>query len=388
MSELLEKGHARVNWIRSRMQLLRNIQLLFEQEKPFNNITIGVSLHLEPKTAVLLETLKIGGAKIVGTGNLGSTQDDIVEVLKSWGMTIYGHRNTKVKQHLDNIAKIVSAKPDLLLDNGADLVEIAIKNNLDDTILGGTEETTSGDDKLRAKFDGKVNFPIIVINDSPLKRIVENKHAVGQGNVESIMRMTNLMINGRRFVIVGYGWCGRGMAQYIKSFGGRVSVVEIDPIKKLEAIMDGFRVDTIENLSSWGQFFCTATSCEAVIGVKQFLLMPDGAILANSGHFPNEIDVDSLRGLSVEIVRIGPDLEEFELPNGRKLILLAGGQMIQLAGTEPKGNSIEAMDLGFMLQALSLELIARAPQTLKNGPQRVPLNINNRIAELMVANFG
>ena len=181
---------------------------------------------------------------------------------------------------------------------------------------------------------------------------------------------------------------GRGMAQYIKSFGGRVSVVEIDPIKKLEAIMDGFRVDTIENLSSWGQFFCTATSCEAVIGVKQFLLMPDGAILANSGHFPNEIDVDSLRELSVEIVRIGPDLEEFELPNGRKLILLAGGQMIQLAGTEPKGNSIEAMDLGFMLQALSLELIARAPQTLKNGPQRVPLNINNRIAELMVANFG
>ena len=204
MNELLKKGHARVNWIRSRMQLLRNIQLLFEKEKPFNNITIGVSLHLEPKTAVLLETLKIGGAKIVGTGNLGSTQDDIVEVLKSWGMTIYGHRNTKVKQHLNNIAKIVSAKPDLLLDNGADLVEIAIKHNLDDTILGGTEETTSGDDKLRAKFDGKVNFPIIVINDSPLKRIVENKHAVGQGNVESIMRMTNLMINGRRFVIVGY----------------------------------------------------------------------------------------------------------------------------------------------------------------------------------------
>ena len=387
MNELLEKGQSRVNWIRSRMQLLRNVQEVFEREKPFKNKTIGVSLHLEPKTAVLLETLKIGGAKIVGTGNLGSTQDDIVEVLKSWGMTIYGERSTDKEEHLRNVAKTVSAKPDLLLDNGADLVELAIKNNLDGNISGGTEETTSGDDKLRAKFDGKINFPIIVINDSPLKQIVENKHAVGQGNVESIMRMTNLMINGRRFVIVGYGWCGRGMAQYIKSFGGRVSVVETDPIKKLEAIMDGFRVDTIKNLSSWGQFFCTATSRETVIGVDDFLLMPNGAILANSGHFPNEIDVSALRVLAVNTIKFGSDIEEFELPNGRKLILLAGGQMVQLAGTEPKGNSIEAMDLGFMLQALSLELMARDPQSLINGPQPVPIDINNRIAELMVASF-
>ena len=387
MNELLEKGQSRVNWIRSRMQLLRNVQEVFEREKPFKNKTIGVSLHLEPKTAVLLETLKIGGAKIVGTGNLGSTQDDIVEVLKSWGMTIYGERSTDKEEHLRNVAKTVSAKPDLLLDNGADLVELAIKNNLDGTIFGGTEETTSGDDKLRTKFLNKINFPIIVINDSPLKRIVENQHAVGQGNVESIMRMTNLMINGRRFVIVGYGWCGRGMAHYLRSFGGRVSIVEIDPIKNLEAIMDGFRVDTMKNLASWGQFFCTATSRESVISTEEFNMMPDGAILANSGHFPNEINVEALRKLAINIVKIGADLEEFELPNGRKLILLAGGQMIELAGTEPKGNSIEAMDLGFMLQALSLELISKNPEVLKNGPQPVPVNINNRIAQLMVENF-
>ena len=387
MNELLEKGQSRVNWIRSRMQLLRNVQEVFEREKPFKNKTIGVSLHLEPKTAVLLETLKIGGAKIVGTGNLGSTQDDIVEVLKSWGMTIYGERSTDKEEHLSNVAKTVSAKPDLLLDNGADLVELAIKNNLDETIFGGTEETTSGDDKLRTKFLDKIKFPIIVINDSPLKRIVENQHAVGQGNVESIMRMTNLMINGRRFVIVGYGWCGRGMAHYLRSFGGRVSIVEIDHIKNLEAIMDGFRVDTMKNLASWGQFFCTATSRESVISTEEFNMMPDGAILANSGHFPNEINVEALRKLAINIVKIGADLEEFELPNGRKLILLAGGQMIELAGTEPKGNSIEAMDLGFVLQALSLELISKYPEVLKNGPQPVPVNINNRIAQLMVENF-
>tara|TARA_Y100000739_G_scaffold179392_1_gene157408 strand:+ start:1176 stop:2342 length:1167 start_codon:yes stop_codon:yes gene_type:complete len=387
MNDLLEKGQARVDWIRSRMQLLRNVQETFKRERPFSNKTIGVSLHLEPKTAVLLETLKVGGARIVGTGNLGSTQDDIVEVLKSWGMTIYGARSTDKEEHLRNIAKTVSVRPDLLLDNGADLVECAIKNNLTSYILGGTEETTSGDDKLRAKFINKINFPIIVINDSPLKRIVENQHAVGQGNVESIMRMTNLMINGRRFVIVGYGWCGRGMAHYIKSFGGRVSIVEIDPVKNLEAVMDGFRVDTMKNLASWGQFFCTATSRESVISVEEFNRMPDGSILANSGHFPDEINVNALRELAVNVNSIGSDLEEFELPNGKKLILLAGGQMIELAGTEPKGNSIEAMDLGFMLQALSLELLAKDSQILSNGPQSVPTAINHKVAELMVESF-
>lgn len=387
MNDLLEKGEARINWIRSRMQLLRNVQEIFKREQPFSKKTIGVSLHLEPKTAVLLETLKIGGARIVGTGNLGSTQDDIVEVLKSWGMTIYGERSTDKEEHLRNVAKTVFAKPDLLLDNGADLVESAIKNNLVSSISGGTEETTSGDDKLRTKFVNTVNFPIIVINDSPLKRIVENQHAVGQGNVESIMRMTNLMINGRRFVIVGYGWCGRGMAHYLKSFGGRVSIVEIDPIKNLEAVMDGFRVDTMKNLATWGQFFCTATSRESVISTDEFNQMSDGAILANSGHFPDEINVRALRELAVNVTSIGLDLEEFEFSNGKKLILLAGGQMIELAGTEPKGNSIEAMDLGFMLQALSLELLAADTHSLCNGPQAVPMAINNKVAELMVSNF-
>ena len=387
MSDLLQKGLGRVNWMQSRMQLLRNVQDTFKFEKPFKNKTIGVSLHLEPKTAVLLQTLQLGGARIVGTGNLGSTQDDIVEVLKHWGMIIFGKRSVTAKEHLSNVSKVVASKPDLLLDNGADLVELAIQNNLHESICGGTEETTSGHDKLISKLNNNINFPIIVINDSPLKRIVENQHAVGQGNVESLMRMTNLMINGRRFVVVGYGWCGRGMAQYLRSFGGRVSIVEVDPIKNLEAVMDGFRVDTMDKLASWGQFFCTATSRASVISTKEFNIMPNGAILANSGHFPDEINVEALKKLSVNCVKIGQDLEEFELPNGHKLILVADGQMIELAGTEPKGNSIEAMDLGFMLQALCLELILKNPDMLRSGPQAVPMNINNRIAQLMVENF-
>lgn len=387
MNALLEQGLARIDWIRSRMKLLERVRLDFTVRQPFKGLTIGVSLHLEPKTAVLIETLAAGGAKIVGTGNYGSTQDDVVAALQDWGLTIYGRRAVSWDEHLANVRKVVEHKPDILLDNGADLVALAIETGIASKIRGGTEETTSGDDRLRAEFPGKVPFPVIVINDSPLKQIVENKHAVGQGNVESIMRMTNLMINGRRFVIVGYGWCGRGMAQYIKAFGGLVAVAELDPIKQLEAVMDGFRVAPLEELAPWGQFFCTATARERVISSAAFALMPDGAILANSGHFPTEIDTDALRREAASVKRMGPMIEEFTMADGRRLILLTEGRMIELAGVEAKGNSIEAMDLGFMLQALSLERVAVAPESLNHGPQAVPKDINNRIARQMVADF-
>ncbi|MCR9138208.1 MAG: adenosylhomocysteinase [Alphaproteobacteria bacterium] len=387
MTDLLAKGLARIDWIRSRMALLAQTRDAFARSQPFAGQTIGVSLHLEPKTAVLLETLAAGGAKIVGTGNLGSTQDDVVEALRHWGMTIYGQREVSRNEHLDNVMRVVQSKPDLLLDNGADLVALALKNHLAGSIRGGTEETTSGDDRLRSDLAGEVSFPILVINDSPLKRIVENQHAVGQGNVESIMRMTNLMINGRRFVVVGYGWCGRGMAQYIRSFGGQVAIVETDPIKQLEAVMDGFRVGSLEALAPWGQFFCTATAREGVVGRKAFAKMQSGAVLANSGHFPTEIDTEALRADAVNIRQMGPSIEEFEMADGRCLILLAGGQMIELAGVEPKGNSIEAMDLGFMLQSLCLQRVNEQPESLTPGPQAVPDDINRTIAAAMVREF-
>jgi adenosylhomocysteinase len=387
MDALLEQGLNRIEWIRSRMSLLKRVRADFEARKPFAGRTIGVSLHLEPKTAVLIETLAAGGARIVGTGNYGSTQDDVVAALKHWGLTIYGTREVSWDEHLGNVRKVVEHEPDILLDNGADLVALAIETGLADKIRGGTEETTSGDDRMRAEFPGKVPFPVIVINDSPLKQIVENKHAVGQGNVESIMRMTNLMINGRRFVIVGYGWCGRGMAQYIRAFGGQVAVVEKDPIKQLEAVMDGFRVATLDQLAPWGQFFCTATARERVVSSAAFAKMPDGAILANSGHFPTEIDTEALRKDAASVRRLGTMIEEFTMADGRRLILLTEGRMIELAGVEAKGNSIEAMDLGFMLQALSLERVTKAPETLVSGPQAVPTDINRTIAAQMVADF-
>jgi adenosylhomocysteinase len=385
---LLERGRERVEWIRSRMNLLAGVRSTFEESKPFEGRTIGVSLHIEPKTVVLLETLAAGGARIVGTGNYGSTQDDMVAVLQAQGMEIFGRRDVTHDEHLRNVDDVLRARPDILLDNGADLNAAAVRLGLETGIRGATEETTSGGDRLRRDYRGKVPFPVIVINDSPLKQIVENKHAVGQGAVESLMRTTNLIINGRRFVVVGYGWCGRGIAQYLKAFGGLVGVVEIDPIKALEAVMDGCMVGPLNKLAPWGQFFITATARERVVGAEALDLIADGAVLCNCGHFDTEIDVTALRGHAVSSRRLGDTIEQFQMPDGRSLTLLSEGRMVNLAGAEPKGNSIESMDLGFMLQALSLERVVTAPATLDRGPQAVPADINDTIARRMLVSMG
>lgn len=385
---LLEKGRERLEWVRSRMVMLAGLRAEFEATKPFAGRSIGVSLHIEPKTAVLIETLAVGGATIVGTGNYGSTQDDIVAALRAQGLTIFGRRDVTHEEHLSNVDKVALARPDMLLDNGADLNAAALRLGLEAGVRGATEETTSGGDRLRRDYRGKVPFPVIVINDSPLKQIVENKHAVGQGAVESLMRLTNLMINGRRFVVVGYGWCGRGIAHYLKALGGLVGVVEIDPIKALEAVMDGCKVGPLSELASWGQFFVTATARERVVGAEAFDLMADGVVLANCGHFDTEIDVAALRARAASSKRLDDAIEQFRMPDGRVLTLLSGGRMANLAGAEPKGNSIESMDLGFMLQALSLQRIATAPEGLERGPQPVPADINDALARRMLLAMG
>lgn len=388
-SEQIERGGKRINWIRSRMRLLAGVRADFERDRPFAGLSIGVSLHLEPKTAVLLEVLQAGGAAIVGTGNHGSTQDDIVAVLKAKGMQLYGKRDDDLDQHLKNVAKVVAARPDILLDNGADLVALAIEAGTEGSIRGGTEETTSGGDRLRDELAGKVPFPVIVINDSPLKQIAENRHAVGQSIVESFMRITNLMIPGRRFVVVGYGWCGRGIAQYLDALGGRVAVVETDAIKALEAALDGCRVGKIDDLANWGEVFIAATGRPGVIGEAAIARMRSGAILANSGHFPWEIDVASLRAQATGSELVDDSLERIELADGRHVVLVADGRMFNLAGREPKGNSIESMDIGFMLQALSLARVAGDSRTaLVHGAQPVPADINQTIARRMVAEMG
>ncbi|WP_439565298.1 adenosylhomocysteinase [Microcella sp.] len=397
--DLAARGAARIDWIRSRMTLLAEVRARFADEQPFAGHRIGMSLHLEPKTAVLLETLQAGGAEIVATGNHGSTQDDIVAHLRGQGMTVHGTRADTLEQHHVNVAAVDAARPSILLDNGADLAALAAARVDPEAvaagdptggtgIIGGTEETTSGGMRLRTELAGRLPFPLIVINDSLLKAIGENKHSVGQSVVESIMRITNLRLVGRRFLVAGYGWCGRGIAQYLRAMGAKVAVAEIDDLKAFEAAWDGYRVGSIVDLASWAEVVITATGHPDVVTAEVVDALADGAVLANAGHFPWEIDVPGLYARATSRTVLDEAIERVDLPGGRHVVLLAEGRMMNLAGREPKGNSIEAMDLGFLLQALSLERVARDPASLVAGAQPVPDAIERAIARGMLAAMG
>ncbi len=367
-----------IRWTASNMSLLREIAREFETTTPFAGLRIGVSLHLEAKTAVLLETLQRGGARVVASGNYGTTQDDVVEYLISRGIDARGRRSDDLETHMGVVESVVGSQPDILLDNGADLVSLVLDKGVD--VLGGTEETTSGHMRLDGELKGRVGFPVIVINDSPLKAIAENKHAVGQSVYESFCRLTNLMPQGKRFLVVGYGWCGRGVAHYARANGARVRVAEVDEIKRLEAALDGFRVGSVHELIEDADVVITVTGAENVVDSEALAAAPSGVLLANAGHFPTEIDVSALKAQTVEEISLGDSIARHVLADGRSVDLVTGGRMLNLAGPYPKGNSIESMDLGFALQARSLERIALHHSDLTDGAQPVPDDINRSLA--------
>lgn len=385
-TSMKSQGARRLDWTASNMRLLAELGEEFEAERPFEGLTIGVSLHIEPKTGALFQVLRAGGAEVVATGNLGTTQDDISAALAERGIRVYGRRADSPEEHMQNVRRVLEHRPQLLLDNGADLAALVCREGVlePEHVLGGTEETTSGGYRLRTELRDRVPFPVIVINDSPLKLIVENKHAVGQSVIESFMRITNLMIPGRRFVVFGYGWCGRGIAKYLRSLGGRVGVVDTDPIKGLEAAIDGFEVPEMERALAWGSAFITATGHPAILRAEHFELLCDGAVLANAGHFDFEIDVPALRATAKETTEPEPAVEELLLGNGRRVRLISGGRMFNLGGVAPKGNSVESMDLGFTLQALSLARLATDRSALVPGAQPVPRDIDEDAARRML----
>ena len=376
----------RMLWTASNMSLLGRIAAEFEDTRPFAGRRIGVSLHLEVKTAVLLLALKAGGAEIVATGNYGTSQDDVVAYLNDQGIDARGSGSDSLERHLGHVESVLDANPDILLDNGADLARRVVDRNL--TVLGGTEETTSGHNILAGELAPHVNFPVIVINDTPLKALVENKHAVGQSTYESFCRITNLMPQGKRFMIVGYGWCGRGIAHYMRANGAEITVAEIDEIKALEAALDGFRVGDVATLIADADVAITATGVDGVIGVDELGLAPDGILLANTGHFDREIDVPALNAQTVERIPLGDVLARHVLEDGRTIDLIAEGRMFNLAGSQPKGNTIESMDMGFALQARSLERVARDHATLPHGAQPVPDDINRALAREFTRQMG
>jgi len=377
----LNRTTARVDWIFRRLPILGLIYRDFSKSKPFTGLRVGICIHIEPKTAALCSVLTAGGAEVFITGNYGTTRDDVADYLRQGGITVYGRQVDDLPAHQTNLRRVADHCPHLIIDNGAELVSF-LNDKTAANLLAGTEETTSGANRLRGELAESVRFPVVVVNDSPLKRIVENQHGVGQTFLEGFMHSTNLGVPGKRVVVVGYGWVGRGIARCFSSFGARLCIVDPDPVKALEAAVDGFRVAKLDQVLSWGDVFVTATAQVKAVGVWHMRRMRDGAILANAGHFSTEIDLDGLREAASEVTRITDDISEFTFPDGRRLTVLAAGEMLNLASGG--GNPAETMDMGLALQALSLEWLLRRHADLPPTPQPVPREINDTVAEMML----
>jgi adenosylhomocysteinase len=371
---------ARIDWVAEQSRLLRSIASEFQQTQPFAGLTIGTGIHLEAKTVALLLTLQAGGAKLVSTGNLNTTQPDAVARLRARGVTVIGEATKDAALHKTYLAQVVAAKPDLILDNGGDLYVEYLKSPYG-SLRGGTEETTSGRMRLEPLRD-QLKMPILVINDSPIKQFAENDHAVGQSTLESYMRITNKTANGERVTVFGYGSVGRGVAANFRGGYAKVTVVERDPVLRLRAHLDGFETPEREAALKSADLIITVTGAQGVITAADLPQLRDGVILANAGHFPEEIDVAGITASSgiASQDEYADDMLTLHLRDGRKVHILARGHMFNLAGPRPIGNSIEAMDLGFALQARCLEAVARGAVDAASCVVPVPPAIDAAVA--------
>jgi adenosylhomocysteinase len=350
----------RIDWVIANCRLLAAIGEEHERTRPFEGLTIGTGIHLEPKTVALLLTLQRGGAEVIATGNLNTTQQTAIDYLTARGVRVIGAPTSDPAEHDAYLWELVRTHPQLLLDNGGDLFVRYLEERYDG-LLGGTEETTSGRMRLEPLRD-RIGLPVLVINDSPIKQFAENRHAVGQSVLESFMRITNKSTNGKRVTVFGYGACGKGVAANFRNAYAIVSVVERDPVVRLEAMLDGFLVPEREEALRTADLVITVTGAKGVITAVDEPLLKDGAILANAGHFPWEIE-----GIQ---------------PDGR-VTLLAGGHMVNLAGERPLGNSIESMDIGFALQVRCLEAVA----TGAVGPEACVVPVPRQIDEAVATQF-
>ena len=348
----------RIAWVARSCRLLSETAAEFERTQPFAGLTIGASIHLEPKTAALMRTLQCGGAIVVATGNLNTTQPDTVAYLRAHGIDIRGEQTADPDRHASYLDEVVAVHPDLLLDNGGDLFARYAADPWPQ-LLGGTEETTSGRMRLMPLREA-IGKPVLVINDSPIKQFAENRHGVGQSVLESFYRFTNRTTNGRHVTVFGYGACGRGVAACFRNAFSVVSVVDADPVATLEAQLDGFLTPPRQDALHSADVVITVTGAEGVLGVADLPLLKDDVVLANAGHVPWEIAVDAIEA-SVDVVRTEESddgITTWYLAGGRIAHLLGRGHMVNLAGPRPLGNSIESMDLGFTLQVRCLEAIA------------------------------
>lgn len=381
----IQQNNTRIDWVGRSCRLLDAIKGEFETTQPFAGLTIGTGIHLEPKTVALLLTLRSGGAKVIATGNLNSTQAETVDFLQKKGIAVFAEFTTDSGIHEQSLMRVLDEKPDMLLDNGGDLFARYLENPYP-SLIGGTEETTSGRMRLKPLRD-KLAMPILVINDSPIKQFVENKHAVGQSIFESYMRLTNRATNGKRVSVFGYGACGQGVAACFRSAYSTVSVIDTNPVTTLSAHFDGYatplRRDAIKN----ADVIITETGATNVITADDIADLKDGVILMNGGHFPTEIDVAGLKANNqIKECTAYPEegIESLHLFDGRTVHVLGAGHMVNLSGPRPLGNSIESMDIGFALQARCLERVAQtgaANQGIQDCVVPVPTDVDAQVAE-------
>jgi adenosylhomocysteinase len=388
---LAKKGKLRIEWAEQEMPVLRSITERFRKEKPLKGFKLAACLHVTTETANLMETLKAGGAEVaLCASNPLSTQDDVAaSLVKFSNMSVFAIKGEDNKTYYKHINDLLSAKPHMTMDDGADLVSTLhkAKKDLLGNIIGGTEETTTGVIRLRAMAEkGVLKYPIIAVNDAYTKYLFDNRYGTGQSTIDGIMRATNRLIAGSVFVVSGYGWCGKGIAMRAKGMGARVIITEGDPLRGLEATMDGFEVMPILEASKIGDIFVTATGDISVISKECFAVMKDGAILANSGHFNVEIDIDELKKMSKSRRIIRDFVEEFTLKNKRRIYILGDGRLINLAAAE--GHPSSVMDMSFANQALCAEFVVKNHKKLQNEVYSVPAEIDRKIALLKLRAMG
>lgn len=388
---LAPTGHQKIAWVKEHMPLLNILNERYAEKKIFDGLNMVVTIHLEAKTAYLAQTLKNCGANVVVTGsNPLSTQDDVAAALADSGITVFATHACSQEEYDLYLSKALDTKPSLIIDDGGDLVNMlhSTRRELIPNLIGGSEETTTGVHRLKALNEaGKLAFPMIAVNDAYCKYLFDNRYGTGQSSWDGIMRTTNLAVAGKTVVVAGYGWCGKGVAMRAKGLGANVIITEIDPIKGIEAVFDGFRVMPMREAAKYGDFFVTVTGCKDVITKEHFSLMKDGAVLANAGHFDVEINVKDLEAMTVEpAYEVRKNITTYTMPDGKKINLLGEGRLVNLACGD--GHPVEVMDLSFAMQFLAMKYLLEHKGELQNNLYVLPEELNTEIAALKLEAMG
>lgn len=387
---LAPSGERKIEWVKSNMPLLRSLEERFSVELPFKGLRVALSIHLEAKTAYLCKVLAAGGAQMYVTGsNPLSTQDDVAAALVKAGLNVFAWHAASPQEYDSHIRKVIEAAPSLIIDDGGDLVHTihTYYPELCDGVIGGCEETTTGVMRLEVMASkGELKFPMVLVNNAKCKYLFDNRYGTGQSVWNGINRTTNLIVAGKKVVVAGYGWCGKGVAMRAKGLGADVIVTEIDPVKAIEAVMDGFNVMPMAQAAEKGDIFVTVTGCENVIVPKHFIKMKDGAICCNAGHFDCEVAVAELEKMAQESWEARESIRGYRLANGNRIYILAQGRLVNLASGD--GHPAEIMDMSFAIQALGAEYIAKNGRDIKEKIVNVPQEVDDTVARMKLSAWG